>query len=284
MSPEQLLGKRLDCRSDIYSAGIVLYEMLVGQTPFSSETPMGWMNQHVDVLPKPPSTVAKGGKISPPLDRVVLRALAKAPADRPPSMEMFALELVAALNAPTEPPPPPWWRRALRASARSLVRFARFLVAVVLAFGARAWKIARVIGSGSWRTLRAIGSGSWRTLRAIGSGSRRIVHAIGSRSQKAPPAVRPVIQRPAPTPVYSGRIVGGGFVLRLSPGRRVLIALFVVLATAALLVALFPEVRSDFGLGGDDKPGVDKTTKRHHTPEHGSEHAPARERPRDKDR
>jgi eukaryotic-like serine/threonine-protein kinase len=94
MSPEQLLGKRLDGRSDIYSVGIVLYEMLVGASPFSSETPIGWMHQHVDVAPKPP-------KISASLDGAVLRALAKAPTDRPRSMELFALELAAALNAPS---------------------------------------------------------------------------------------------------------------------------------------------------------------------------------------
>jgi serine/threonine-protein kinase len=163
MSPEQLLGKQIDGRSDIYSAGIVLYEMLVGASPFSSETPVGWVHQHVDAPPKPPSVVAKYGKISAPLDGVVLRALAKAPADRPRSMEMFALELVAALNAPLEPPR---WRRVVAATSRILV--------------ARVWKIARAIGSGAWWILRVIGSGLRRGTRSTGSGAWRCLRTIGS--------------------------------------------------------------------------------------------------------
>ena len=327
MSPEQLLGKRLDCRSDIYSAGIVLYEMLAGVTPFQSETPMGWMHQHLEVPPKPPSVLTKGGKIPAPVESVVLRALAKAPADRPPSMEMFALDLVAALNAPTEPPPPPWWRRAaVRAAhlaAAVLVALAsgtwrlvrtigsgtwRFLRALgsgtsrcVRAIGSGTWRCVRAIGSGTWRCVRAIGSGmrrfvraigsgtwrfvraigsgTWRCVRAIGSGTWRFVRAIGTATRKVPSAAGPVARRSAPTPVRPATIVSGRSVAMLAtPLRRVLIALAIVLAFAGMLLALFPAVRADFGLGGDDKPAVNKTKRPAPSP------TPARERARDKAR
>jgi tRNA A-37 threonylcarbamoyl transferase component Bud32 len=181
MSPEQLLGKQIDGRSDIYSAGVVLYEMLAGVSPFQSESPIGWLRQHVDVEPKPPSAMIRGAKIPAAIERVVLRALAKQAADRPASMENFALELVAALNAPTEPPR---WKRAARASARALrialVAAARFLVAFATAFGSRAAKLLRAAGSGTWRRTRTLASGMRRFTLSVGSGIRRVFRAIGS--------------------------------------------------------------------------------------------------------
>jgi predicted Ser/Thr protein kinase len=264
MSPEQLLGKRLDYRSDIYAAGIVLYEMLAGVTPFQSETPMGWMHQHVEVLPKPPSALTKGGKIPVSVESVVLRALAKAPADRPSSMEMFARDLVAALNAPPEPLPPPWWHRAA-------VGTVRLVAAVVIALAAWTRRSLPTIGSETWRCVRALGSGAWRCVRVIRSGAGRCVRALGSRTRKAlralkartrrSPSVGPIKRRPTP--------VG-----TITPGRRLLIVLLAVIAYAGLLVALFPAIRADLGWG-DDKPAVDKTKK---LP------APARDRPQDKAR
>ena len=299
MSPEQMLGKRLDCRSDIYSAGIVLYEMLAGVTPFQSDTPIGWMHQHIGIEPKPPSALSKRGKIPAPVERVVLRALAKAPADRPSSMEMFALDLVAALNAPTEPPPPSWWRRAvvraahlaaavlvalasgawrfvraigsgtwrlLRAIGSGTRRFVRVIGSgtwrFVRAIGSGTWRFVRAIGSGTWRFVRAIGSGTWRFVRAIGSGTWRSLRAIGAATRRSPSAVGPVARRPVPVPVRPGTIVRGRSAAMLAtPLRRVLLALAIVLAFAGLLVALFPAVRADFGLGGDDKPTVNKAKR-----------------------
>lgn len=275
MSPEQLLGKRLDGRSDIYAAAILLYEMLTGVTPFQSDTPIGWMHQHVDVQPRPPSTLTKAGKISELVDRVVLRALAKAPTDRPSSMEMFARDLVAALNAPTDPPPPRWWRRAA-------VHMARLTALFVLATSSGTWDVLRTIGTSAQRSVRALRSGAWRVLCAIGVGTVRALRAIRSGTRKTLQARRnaarrstsprtPTMQRAVPaerarTPLAS-----------LSIGRRLLIALLVIVACAALLVALFPQVRADFGLASTEKPEVD-TPKRSQPP------LPARERARDKAR
>lgn len=305
MSPEQLLGKRLDHRSDIYSAGILLFEMLAGVTPFQSETPIGWMHQHVDVKPRPPSALTKGGKISEPIDRVVLRALAKAPADRPSSMEMFALDLVAALNAPTAPPPPPWWStaavRAVQIAATFLLALASATRRFVRAIGAGAWRYVRAIGAGVWRFLRAIGSGTrrfvraieagtrqcvraigagtWRFLRAIGSGARRCVRAIGSGTWKFLRTIGASARRAPAVPNRLSPTVRPASFLLASPGRRILVAVFVVLATTGLLIALFPEVRADFGLGDDTKSNG-KTIKRRPAPTP----VPAPARSRDKSR
>src|SRR5438874_6077741 len=80
LSPEQARGAPVDQRSDIYSVGIVLYEMLTGPVPFTGETPLEIAMKHLPATPEPPS--AKRPDIPRELDLVVLRALAKDPEDR----------------------------------------------------------------------------------------------------------------------------------------------------------------------------------------------------------
>jgi serine/threonine-protein kinase len=80
LSPEQARGSAVDQRSDLYSVGIVLYEMLTGKTPFTGETPVEIAMKHLSDPPRPPSL--ERPDISPDLDMVVLRALAKSPEDR----------------------------------------------------------------------------------------------------------------------------------------------------------------------------------------------------------
>src|SRR6266498_2230893 len=94
MSPEHCLGEELDGRSDIYSLGIVLFEMLTGVVPFDSPTPTAIVVKHVNEPPPPPRTL--NPKISPAVESVALRALATRRDARPQTAGEMARELIAA--------------------------------------------------------------------------------------------------------------------------------------------------------------------------------------------
>ncbi|UUN28071.1 protein kinase domain-containing protein [Streptomyces sp. FIT100] len=85
LSPEQALGKAVDHRSDLYATGCLLYELLALRPPFTGETPLSVVYQHVQDAPVPPSETSD---VAPPeLDGLVIRALAKDPDDRFQSAE-----------------------------------------------------------------------------------------------------------------------------------------------------------------------------------------------------
>ncbi|MEU9855230.1 protein kinase [Streptomyces sp. NPDC047974] len=87
LSPEQALGKAVDHRSDLYATGCLLYELLSLRPPFTGETPLSVVYQHVQDIPVPPSEVR--GSTPPELDGLVMRSLAKEPDDRFQSAEEF---------------------------------------------------------------------------------------------------------------------------------------------------------------------------------------------------
>jgi serine/threonine-protein kinase len=93
LSPEQARGAPVDARSDLYSVGVVLYELLTGEAPYNGDTPVEIAMKHLSAVPEPPSV--KRPEVPPELDAVVLRALAKNPDDRFQSVE----EMDADLNA-----------------------------------------------------------------------------------------------------------------------------------------------------------------------------------------
>jgi serine/threonine-protein kinase len=101
ISPEQAQGQPVSPRSDLYSAGIVLYELLTGRVPFDAESPVSVALKQVSEPPVPPSQLRPG--ISPALEAVVMRALEKDPARRFASADEFVAALEAARRAPARP-------------------------------------------------------------------------------------------------------------------------------------------------------------------------------------
>jgi serine/threonine-protein kinase len=91
LSPEQARGAPVTAASDLYSAGVVLYEMLTGKVPFTGDSAIEIAMKHVNELPRPPSNLRS--EIPPELDQIVLRALAKEPEDRYQTAEEFIEDL-----------------------------------------------------------------------------------------------------------------------------------------------------------------------------------------------
>ncbi len=95
MSPEQAKGDRPDHRVDIYAAGCILYELLTGDVPFSAETFMGVLTKHMFEPVEPPSVRLPSAQISPDVEAVVMKALAKDREQRFQTMKEMALAIEA---------------------------------------------------------------------------------------------------------------------------------------------------------------------------------------------
>ena len=95
IAPEQACGEPIDARSDVYSFGVIAYELLSGSVPFTDANPVRLVSMHLQCRPRPPREVAPDAEIPAEVEAVLLRSLAKDPADRFPTMDAFAAALIA---------------------------------------------------------------------------------------------------------------------------------------------------------------------------------------------
>jgi eukaryotic-like serine/threonine-protein kinase len=135
MSPEQAMGKPVGPQSDLYSLGVVLYEMLAGELPYDAESPISLALKHVNEPPRSP--LEANPSVPEPLDDITLKLLAKNPEDRYASAAELADDLervrarlppaaggtekTAAMTTPLAPPPRTLGERTAKTAVRSPV-------------------------------------------------------------------------------------------------------------------------------------------------------------------
>jgi serine/threonine protein kinase len=159
MSPEQAQGLKVDYRSDIYSLGVVLYEMVAGRIPFEGDTSWTLIFKHINEPPPPIDG------ISPAVQAVIDRALAKKPDDRYQSARELAADYLEAIGLvaeastlrislpPSQPPSRPPQRATLspsgkQVSAPAWTRIAAFTIIGLLFVAGAAFAIPRVLAPG----------------------------------------------------------------------------------------------------------------------------------------
>jgi len=140
ISPEQVKGKRGDARSDIYSVGVMLYEMLTGQTPFDGPNPFAIMNDRLLNNPVPPRE--HDPNISPQLQEIIYRAMERDPRNRYPNAREFAHDLAHPEEVGVEDRAElvdwrkrrePWQRKALLYAGLALIPVVIFVLLIWVA-------------------------------------------------------------------------------------------------------------------------------------------------------
>ncbi len=137
MSPEQAQGAALDARSDLYSLGVLLFQMLTGRAPFVDDDAVVVMARHIKEAPPELDEVAPGVEIPAPVESAVRRALEKLPVNRPASAEQMLSELEQALAA----------SRAIESGVRPLVAGEENLPQSLRLAERRMWVLGSLFGA-----------------------------------------------------------------------------------------------------------------------------------------
>jgi serine/threonine-protein kinase len=185
MAPEQIRGDAVDGRADVYSAGCMIYELLTGDVPFRGQPYMVVLTKHLQLDPIPPSQDKPSANISPEVDAVVLKALAKNPDERFQTMKDLALALCAAAGVD----PWPFWGDPKKIPPTVVVPPG----AVTAPPPPRRWPLLALIAAG----LFASGALWWRT--------RPTTPPPAVVTPAPPPVV--VVAPPPPPPPARSRIV-----------------------------------------------------------------------------
>jgi serine/threonine-protein kinase len=106
MSPEQAQGKPLEPNSDVYSLGVIMYELLTGKLPFDAKQPLEFIQLHVNAKPIPLSERVPGTAFPPGLEAAVMKTMEKRPEDRYTTAQEFADALDHVANPPVSTPAP----------------------------------------------------------------------------------------------------------------------------------------------------------------------------------
>lgn len=181
MSPEQFMGHTVDGRSDLFSCGVILYQMLTGEKPFTGESTTTVMYKVLREEPVPPSELNLA--LNPALDSVVKKALAKQPAQRFQTGREFAQALQAAVSGAAVGAPP-------------AVQHAPSMPPAVAATPARSRSADLWVGGAA--AAVALVAGGYLLL-APGRQAPATI-AQGSTTPAAAPAAVPLVAAPAPAP------------------------------------------------------------------------------------
>jgi serine/threonine-protein kinase len=238
MSPEQAQGVPLDARSDLYSMGVMLFQMLSGQAPFVDDDAVVVMARHIKDEPPALSAVAPDAMIPPALEVAVRRALAKRRHERPQSADQFSAELEAAAgqlqpnvtgrHATSWAGPPAHASQPPAAPTRMGVMLAAAVFATLVVGALGFWAVRRLAVRPSvaasavpTQTTAAIGSAATQTPSAsaarpldLDATDAGVVKKAATkprtprwvpRPAPAPPAVAPATPKPAASSGRYGR-------------------------------------------------------------------------------
>jgi serine/threonine protein kinase len=139
ISPEQVKGKRGDGRSDIYSLGVMLYEMLTGRTPFQGPNPFATMNDRLLNNPMPPREIEPS--ISPEVQEIVYRALERDPSNRYATAHEFSNDLAdpSKVGVATDRPELSNWKTRKSSTARVALFYAGIAMIPIVIFSLLFW-------------------------------------------------------------------------------------------------------------------------------------------------